>query len=80
MQYKKTLLEGKAELHFNAGLIDEKVVVTLKSAEFGDIAINLDIVKILDEVTNLIPGHMDDTFLDPLIKNLVAMKSSRSAK
>ena len=76
MKYEKKILKGQA--NFTAGLIDNQIKVTLITNEFGKMEMNLDIVKILDKITDLIPGHMDDTFLDPLISNLVRMKSSKS--
>jgi len=71
-------VELGSELDFNVKLEDGKAVIELEhegTIGFAKIQVGVDAVKLVDKLTDLIPGEMDDALLDTWVARLVEKKT-----
>jgi len=75
----KKEVEIGSELDFEVKLEDGKAIIGLEhegSLGFAKVEVGVDAVKLVDKLTDLIPGEMDDAILDNWVANLLAKKTN----
>jgi len=72
-------IELGSELDFNLKLEDGKAIIELEhegSLGFAKVQVGVDAVKLVDKLTDLIPGEMDDAILDKWVASLLTKKTN----